>query len=178
MPPCTDGCILFTRRSRLNSLYMHRGWVDYKAGFGDLDADYWMGLEDAHQATKDDGYSLRIYMASGDWCTYADYDTFIIGSEAENYKLTFDGYDPDSTEDHGDRMTVSGMNNLPFSTHDRDNRPNQSGTSCLPQGNFGGWWYNGGCATSTALATIDSDHATIGRWYTIRNYMEWRLIPK
>ena len=35
-------------------------WADYKAGFGSIDADFWLGLERIHLLTSSRPYRLRI----------------------------------------------------------------------------------------------------------------------
>ena len=37
-------------------------WADYKAGFGSIDADFWLGLEKMHLMTSSQPYRLRIEM--------------------------------------------------------------------------------------------------------------------
>ena len=35
-------------------------WADYKAGFGSIDADFWLGLEKVHLLTSSQPYRLRL----------------------------------------------------------------------------------------------------------------------
>jgi len=34
-------------------------WSDYRAGFGSIDADFWLGLEKVHRLTSSQPYRLR-----------------------------------------------------------------------------------------------------------------------
>ena len=43
------GWTVFMRKMSFNESTMNFGWTDYKKGFGDLDADFWMGNEFLHQ---------------------------------------------------------------------------------------------------------------------------------
>jgi len=35
-------------------------WVDYKAGFGSIDGDFWLGLEKMYLLTSSQPYRLRV----------------------------------------------------------------------------------------------------------------------
>jgi len=48
----------------------YRLWADYKAGFGSIDADFWLGLEKMHLLTSSQAYRLRVEVqeeTTGDW---------------------------------------------------------------------------------------------------------------
>ncbi|XP_052075417.1 fibroleukin-like [Mytilus californianus] len=68
-------------------------WVNYKAGFGELNREYWIGNDNLHVISSSKDYLLRFDLEdfNGD-TTYAKYSTFRIGNEAFNYILTIGGY--------------------------------------------------------------------------------------
>ena len=40
--------------------YFQKGWSEYKEGFGDLESDYWVGLETLHTMTSIEGSTWRL----------------------------------------------------------------------------------------------------------------------
>ena len=122
-----------------DSVDFDRGWDDYVNGFGDVDGNYWMGLEEIHQltTTHDVGLDIDIETFIGEPFTLK-LQTFSIGNAACNYTLNFSGESQSS-----DRLKVpiflEDYNNMMFSTQDRDNDiwPN----NCASDSRRGGWWY-------------------------------------
>ena len=177
MPTCSPPCITFIRRSMDNpNLDMFRDWASYKAGFGDPNADFIMGLEELHQLTKNGDYKVKIYAAGGASCSWADYDHFSIGPESDFYRINMTGYNPSS--ELSNVFDDWNQNGQPFSTHDQDNRLGGRNGVCLANGHYGGWWYLGDCAATYVKSSWSQTWTAIGSWYGLRNYMEWRLIPK
>jgi len=100
--------------------FFNRTWAEFKAGFGDVGGNYWLGNELIHQLTKDDGYKLRIDLQveneSGQrYWLWAEYSTFIVADEASKYNVTVSGY----TGDAGD--VLRDVDGTKFSTSDDDN---------------------------------------------------------
>ena len=119
-------------------------WADYKAGFGSIDADFWLGLEKMHLMTSSQPYRLRIEMQiyySNLWYS-AEYWSFKIDDELnDKYRLEVSGYsgdsfDPLQYEGGGGVYYHNGMN---FTTYDQDN--DESGGNCAADGGAG-WWFN------------------------------------
>ena len=108
-------------------------WKDYDLGFGDLDGEFWLGLNKIHRLTKCTS-SLRVDLEDFA-CTkkYAKYSFFSIGNALTQYILTVDGY----TGNAGDSMKYH--NETMFSAKDRDNDI-RNGSSCAITYK-GGWWY-------------------------------------
>ena len=68
-------------------------WADYKAGFGSIDADFWLGLEQMHLLTGCQSYRLRVEMQqrrSNLWFS-AEYWSFKIGDEYWSRSVTSTG---------------------------------------------------------------------------------------
>ena len=41
--------------------FFDRGWNDYKNGFGDIESDYWIGLETLYNASAQADWILRVH---------------------------------------------------------------------------------------------------------------------
>ena len=124
---------MFQRRQD-GSIDFHRGWNDYKPGFGQLTAEFWLGNDKIHRLTASRPSSLRVELE--DWNgvkTYAKYGRFNIGNEQAQYRLEVSSYSGTA----GD--SLAGHNNMAFSTKDRDN--DRYVFNCAVA-YTGGWWYN------------------------------------
>ncbi|XP_068128319.1 angiopoietin-related protein 6 isoform X2 [Hyperolius riggenbachi] len=122
------------QRRQDGSINFFTTWHNYKNGFGNLDSEYWLGLENIFWLTNQDSYRLLILME--DWQgrqVSAEYDHFRVEPESDFYRLRLGQYRGTA----GD--SLSWHNDKQFSTHDKD-RDSYSG-NCA---NFqkGGWWYN------------------------------------
>ncbi|XP_078603871.1 ryncolin-1-like [Branchiostoma floridae x Branchiostoma japonicum] len=127
------GWTVFQRRQD-GSEDFYRGWADYKAGFGKLDGEFWLGNDKLHQLTSQAQYELRVDLEDFEEnSAYAQYQVFTVGSEAALYILTIGNY----TGTAGDSMSER-HNGMPFSTKDRDY--DATSYSCA-QRFKGAWWY-------------------------------------
>ena len=69
-----------------------RGWNEYKRGFGNLNGEFWLGLDKIHRLTKTKS-RLRVELEDmkGN-SAYAGYDFFAVSSERAKYKLSLGTY--------------------------------------------------------------------------------------
>ncbi|EDV98287.1 GH23025 [Drosophila grimshawi] len=114
----------------------YRNWSEYKQGFGDLNGEFFIGLEKLHHMTTAERQELYIYLEDFDGVShYAKYDNFIVGTEQESYALkSLGNYD-------GDVENAMRFNKgQKFSTSDRDN-DNDPEVHCAEVFQ-GAWWYN------------------------------------
>jgi len=118
-------------------------WADYKAGFGSIDANFWLGLEKVHLLTSSQSYRLRVEMedrSTNLWYS-AEYWSFKIGDELnDKYRLHVSGYSGDA----GDGLHTGVIDGWQyhdgrnFTTYDNDN--DLAPFNCAPN-RGGGWWY-------------------------------------
>lgn len=113
----------------------NRNWRAYQQGFGDLQSEFFIGLDKLHAITKSQPYELYIHLenAKGEK-RFARYDSFAIGNEDASYEITSLG---NYTGNAGDGMVHH--NHMKFSTFDEDN--DNSERNCADE-NSAGWWYN------------------------------------
>ena len=74
------------------SVDFYLGWDDYKRGFGNLNGEFWLGLEKIHRLTKE---RSRLHVDLEDTTgktAYAEYDFFGVASERSKYKLSLGKY--------------------------------------------------------------------------------------
>ncbi|XP_028843896.1 angiopoietin-2a isoform X1 [Denticeps clupeoides] len=113
----------------------HRTWKEYKAGFGDVSGEHWLGNEFIAQLTKDKPYVLRVELK--DWegnSAYSQYDEFSISDEAKNYRIHLKGYSGTAG-----KISSLGQPGSDFSTKDADNDKCVCKCSQLTTG---GWWFD------------------------------------
>ena len=116
--------------------FFNRPWAEYKAGFGDPGGNYWLGNDLLRQLTANYSYKLRFDLqqsGTGNWY-YAEYSTFRVLSEADNYTLQVAGFSGNASHD------AFGIHNGPFSTSDRDN--DRVSDNCAAA-HGGGFWFAG-----------------------------------
>lgn len=84
-------------------------------GFGNIDGEYWLGLENIYWLTNQGNYKLLVTLE--DWSgrkTFAEYASFRLEPETEFYKLRVGRYHGNA----GDSLTWH--NGKQFTTLDRD----------------------------------------------------------
>ncbi len=129
------GWIVIQRR-RDGTVDFYRDWETYKAGFGNLSEEFWIGNENLRKLSESRGWwTLRINLL--DWennMAWVEYGEF--GLYNSSYWLHIEVYNDTSSLD----TSLDFHKKMPFSTFDRDNDLNPGG-SCA-QLYHGGWWYN------------------------------------
>ena len=74
------------------SVNFYRGWNDYKKGFGNLNGEFWLGLDKIHRLTKTKS-KLRVDLEDFNRNTvYAEYNYFAITDERSKYTLSLGRY--------------------------------------------------------------------------------------
>ncbi|XP_050092827.1 fibrinogen C domain-containing protein 1-like [Anopheles aquasalis] len=149
------------------SVDFYRNWADYRDGFGELDSEFWLGLERVHQITAARAHEIVIEMKDfeGNY-GYARYNAFQVGSESEQYKLKILEWYSGTA---GDGM--SRQKGMKFSTIDRDNDGNSDKN--WADLNSGAWWHSSGGSSSNLNGpyknVIARDYKS-NWWYNFKKY--------
>ena len=68
-------------------------WRDYKAGLGDLNGEFWLGLDKIHRLTSDNNSMPRVDLEDFEGNTrFAQYNMFGVTSESDKYNLNLGNY--------------------------------------------------------------------------------------
>ncbi|KAL7742365.1 hypothetical protein ACLKA6_019001 [Drosophila palustris] len=153
------------------SVNFYRNWTEYKNGFGNLDGEYFLGLDKIHAMTEERRQELLVLLEDfeGDQ-RFETYDEFAIGNEDQQYELHTLG---EASGTAGD--SLSDHRGMKFSTFDKDN-DKWEGVNCAIEGT-GAWWYNGElyCHVSQLTGTYKDNHCEKGvNWESFRG---WTLTP-
>ncbi|NXT01254.1 FIBG protein, partial [Jacana jacana] len=184
-----------------------KNWIQYKEGFGHLSPDdtteFWLGNEKIHLITTQSAlpYTLRIELE--DWSGKkgtADYAVFKVGSEEDNYRLTYayfiggeagDAFDGYNFGDDASDKSFTYHNGMQFSTYDNDN--DKFDGNCAEE-DGSGWWmnrchaghlngkyYTNGVYTSADAGPAGYDNGIIwatwrDRWYSMKK-TAMKIIP-
>ena len=141
-----DGEWTVIQRRKDGSENFNRPWADYEKGFGDLNGEFWYGLNTMNCLTQTGQWELRVdFEFQNKTKSYLHYNMFRVGSASEEYPLTIGGFSgitptsPFSTGNHNRRK---------FSTFDNDN----SKGNCARKNN--GWWYHYCWHVTSTTSTI------------------------
>ena len=75
------------------SVDFNRHWSDYKHGFGNLNGEFWLGLDRIHRLTLDNNSMLRVDLEDFEGgSAYAEYNLFGVKSEHDKYQLILWSY--------------------------------------------------------------------------------------
>ncbi|XP_058122420.1 ficolin-3-like [Anopheles ziemanni] len=115
----------------------YRNWTEYRDGFGDLEGEFWLGLEHVHQLTKNRPHQLVVeFRDFHDNYGNVTYGEFEIQSEADSYRVKKIGkFTGPATSDNF--ITYRGRK---FTTFDRNNDAFDMDCAVL---RHGAWWYEG-----------------------------------
>ena len=86
------GWTIFKRRID-ESVGFYLGWKNYTEDFGDLNGEFWLGLDKINRLSNSGQNVLIVDMADFENETrYANYSTFAVADEANQYRLIVGGY--------------------------------------------------------------------------------------
>ncbi|XP_034386486.1 angiopoietin-related protein 4-like [Cyclopterus lumpus] len=113
-------------------------WESYKKGFGNLNGEFWLGLEKIHSLAKQGQYVLQVELS--DW----------VGEQRREarYRLQLEGEEKkfalhlqqESSSGSQEKIMATEESGLPFSTADRDNDLSTD-VNCAELLS-GGWWFS------------------------------------
>ncbi|XP_065361234.1 fibrinogen C domain-containing protein 1-like [Calliphora vicina] len=123
------------QRRQDGSENFYRNWTDYVEGFGDLNGEFFIGLEKLYALTSlDEPQELYITFEDFEGAKrYAKYNEFKVGSNSTDYKLIVGQYSGDADD------CFSQHSGHKFSTNDRDNDIHST-RHCAEYWK-GAWWY-------------------------------------
>jgi len=142
------------------SNFFNRSWAEFKVGFGVPSGNYWLGNDQLSRLTLTGRYKLWFNLQSrdtGSWY-YAEYSSFRVLSEADNYRMFVSGYSGNAFDSFGLH------NDLMFTTYDRDNDLMPSG-NCATSGG-GGFWHRACDAIQINLPRVNGSEP-----------FSWNLLP-
>ena len=137
----SDGGKWMVIQRRINgSVDFYRNWTDYVNGFGDLEGEFWYGLENIHCLTTREDVELRIELGNGTVPSIVwTYQLFKVGGADTDYQLTINN----GTGVGGIFDAMKNLDGNKFTTQDRDNdnfvHKDYNGNCAVKFG--GAWWY-------------------------------------
>ena len=166
METASGGWEVFQRRMD-GTKNFYRTMADYVKGFGDLNGEFWLGLNKINRLTNSGSTtkSLRVDLEDFDGNKRnAKYTTFRVLDSSREYQLFVSGYSGNA----GDSLTYhSGMN---FSTYDQDNDAYNANCAVSFKG---AWWYKS-CHYANLngkyLSGVHTSYADGVIWYHWKGY--------
>ena len=128
------------QRRQDGSASFERTWDEYKAGFGKIRGEFWLGNDNIYTLTKagaapnSSSLLINLKYRNSAQLFFALYNRFRIDDEAAKYKLNISSYSGNATDQ------LSYHNNMKFSTIDQDN--DRYSANCSAIYGKGRWWYN------------------------------------
>uniref|UniRef100_A0A8C1LGF5 Microfibril associated protein 4 n=1 Tax=Cyprinus carpio TaxID=7962 RepID=A0A8C1LGF5_CYPCA len=158
-----NGAWTVIQRRMDGSVNFYQPWNQYKRGFGNVEGEYWLGLENMYQLTRKNKYMLRVDLE--DFTArkgFALYSSFSVDCETDGYKLQVSGF-----KDGGAGDSMTHHNGQKFTTFDKDQDANEKNCAKVYLGAF---WYNN-CHTANPNGVYlwgdDPTLFAVGNvWYT------------
>ena len=119
----------YTEKQENCQLSFNKNWREYEEGFGDLNKDFWAGLELMHTLTQRGQWEMRIdYQDNNKAWRYLHYNQFSVGNASEKYPLIVAEYS-------GSILNYRALhhNGMQFTTPD-------SGSYCAVSFKSGNWY--------------------------------------
>uniref|UniRef100_A0A182N964 Fibrinogen C-terminal domain-containing protein n=1 Tax=Anopheles dirus TaxID=7168 RepID=A0A182N964_9DIPT len=115
------------------SVHFNRSWAEYRDGFGDVRGEHWLGLEKVKFLLDSGRHELLVVLEDFEGViAYAKYDNFMLGSEAESYKIKSLG---NYRGNAGDALRIHDKQK--FATYDKNDDDH-----CAKLYSSGGWYYS------------------------------------
>ncbi|XP_034472943.1 fibrinogen C domain-containing protein 1-like [Drosophila innubila] len=142
----------------------YRNWNAYKNGFGELDGEFFLGLDKIHALTAEASQELLVVLEDSEGDEgYEFYERFAIGNEEDKYVLHTLGK---ANGTAGDSLRIH--HGMQFSTFDRDN-DRWDGVNCA-ETRTGAWWFNH-CHDSDLTGKYgDNTYGKGINWYHFRGW--------
>ena len=132
------GWIVIQRNKKGSLVNFNKNWTDYEKGFGDLNKEFWYGLQETNCLTQGGQWEMRVeYQFNNKTWSYLHYNQFSVGSASEEYPLTVGGFTGVGTDWFNVKSET--LNGMKFSTPDNDN--DKYGGNCAAYYRSG-WWHD------------------------------------
>ncbi|KAJ8374713.1 hypothetical protein SKAU_G00052930, partial [Synaphobranchus kaupii] len=132
----SEGGWTVIQRRQDGSLDFDQLWQAYQNGFGNLEGEFWLGLEKIHTLSQQGDYVLQVELS--DWKDEArtiKYP-FHLSGEENNYALHLQ----EGSSGNLESALTSDPSGVPFSTRDKDN-DQKTEMNCAKHLS-GGWWFS------------------------------------
>ncbi|XP_061186865.1 tenascin-R-like [Saccostrea echinata] len=149
------------------SVNFYRGWTDYKNGFGDLNSEFWIGLDNIRLLVTNGFTVLRVELEYGAESVYAEYSSFNIAGEGDKYRIQVFGYSGTA----GDGISCVHQlcsNGAQFSTFDDDNDGDPTDNNAELW--RGAWWYRAGHMSNLNGEYGNNNHGQGISWYPYKGW--------
>lgn len=144
------------------SVDFYRNWTEYKNGFGNLNGEFFLGLDKIHALTAEKSQELLVVLEDFERIeVFEHYDKFAIGNEHEQYILYPLGKASGTAGD-----AISYYNGMKFTTFDHDNDLWQGGNCAIDT--IGAWWYKNYQDSQLTGKYNDNTKAKGVKWYAFR----------
>ncbi|XP_056234571.1 angiopoietin-related protein 4-like [Seriola aureovittata] len=142
-------------------------WESYKKGFGSLNGEFWLGLENIHSLSKQGQYVLQVELS--DWAgeQHMAHYRFLLDGEEKLFALHLEQETSSGAEEEIMTTAASGR---PFSTADRDNDLTAD-INCAEL-LTGGWWFSS-CGESNLNGRYPRRQSPLRRQKSRRQAMFW-----
>lgn len=143
-------------------------WENYKKGFGSLNGEFWLGLENIHSLSKQSQYILQVELSdwAGEQQREARYRLHLDGEE-KKFALHLEQEFSSGVQE---KIMTNGESALPFSTADRDNDL-AADVNCAELLS-GGWWFSS-CGESNLNGRYPRRPSALRRQQFRRQGMFW-----
>lgn len=163
-----SGWTVIQNNSHNGEITWTEAWTTYKYGFGNLEADHYLGNEYIYKITQQKVYKLRVVLnfdvpdnqqsRPKNETRYSEYAPFTLEDENDKYRIRLGAYRGDA----GDALvqgTSAVHDNQQFSTKDKGiNR------SCARM--RGGWWYDNSVSSAQCSHNALLNQKYIIKWAT------------
>ncbi|XP_034490383.1 ficolin-1-like [Drosophila innubila] len=142
----------------------YRNWAAYKEGFGDLNGEFFLGLDKIHALTEERNQELLFVVEDFEGNErFEMYDNFAIGDEDQQYVLRTLGTARGTA---GDSFGVH--RGMKFTTKDEDNDNKKDGNCAVDF--TGAWWYNACHNSNLAGKYNDNSYGKGVNWSTFKEF--------
>uniref|UniRef100_A0A1A8H7Z5 Angiopoietin-like 4 n=1 Tax=Nothobranchius korthausae TaxID=1143690 RepID=A0A1A8H7Z5_9TELE len=142
-------------------------WESYKNGFGSLNGEFWLGLDNIHSLSKQGQYILQVELSDEAGQQREARYKFQLDGEEKMFALHLEQESPSGVQED---IVIAGASGLPFSTADRDNDL-AADINCA-QTLSGGWWFSS-CGESNLNGKFPRRPGQLRKHQSGRQSMFW-----